>query len=261
MAGQALAQQVLQFPPLTGRVVDQAELLSPDAEARLTLQLEALEQQTGDQLVIVTLSSLQDREIEEYGYQLGRAWGIGKSTNDSGALLLIAPGERKVRIEVGYGLEPVLTDAMSSSIIHDRILPPFRTGDFERGIFDGTDAIVEQLLLDPAEAAQRAAALDPVPAELPIGPLLLMLAIFALLAMGFLRSSLRGGTRQKGDLASIILWTAAEVMLNSQGQEGGNRSRPSRASPSRSSHRGRSSGGSFRGGGGSFGGGGASGGW
>lgn len=261
LTGQAIAQQGLQFPSLTGRVVDQAELLSPQAEARLSAQLEALEQSTGDQLVVVTLSSLQGHEIEDYGYQLGRSWGIGKGVNDSGALLIIAPVERKVRLEVGYGLEPVLTDAMSASIIQNSILPPFRSGDFERGILDGTDAIVALMLLDPAEAAQRAAALEPEPVDLPIGPILLMLAIFGLFAVGLIRSARRGGRRQKGDLASVLLWTAAEMMLDGHDRKRGSWSRSSRSLPGRRSSSSGSRGASFRGGGGSFGGGGASGGW
>ena len=111
------------FPPLTGRVVDDAQILSPDVERDLTDKLESLETTTGRQLVVATVPSLQGYPIEDYGYQLGRAWGIGEKDKDTGAILLVAPNERKVRIEVGYGLEPVMTDALSSVIIQSAILP------------------------------------------------------------------------------------------------------------------------------------------
>ena len=100
----AMAQTPLAFPPLEGRVVDGARLLSPAKEQELTTKLEALERDTTDQVVVVTVESLQGHEIEDYGYQLGRAWGIGRQDKDNGVLLLIAPDEKKVRIEVGYGL-------------------------------------------------------------------------------------------------------------------------------------------------------------
>ena len=152
LAPPAMAQATLDFPPLTGRVVDEADLLSPATEQALTEKLAALEADSSDQLVVVTLSSLRNQEIEDYGYQLGRAWGIGQGENDNGALLIVAPNERKVRIEVGYGLEPILTDAFSALVIHNQILPAFREGDYETGIVRGVDALLAQLSLDPAEA-------------------------------------------------------------------------------------------------------------
>ena len=126
LPGTGLAAEI-KFPALTGRVVDDAQLLTPEQEQALTGKLATLEQQTGDQLVVVTLPSLQDQEIEDFGYQLGRHWGIGQKENDGGALLIVAPNERKVRIEVGYGLEGVLTDAYSSLIIRNDILPALQT--------------------------------------------------------------------------------------------------------------------------------------
>src|ERR1700744_2367745 len=115
-AGAALAAPT--FPPLTGRVVDDAHVLSPEVQAQLTQKLTDLEQRTSRQLVVVTLPSLQGYEIEDYGYQLGRAWGIGQKKLNNGALFIIAPKEHRVRIEVGYGLEGVLTDALSSVILN-----------------------------------------------------------------------------------------------------------------------------------------------
>ncbi len=248
----AWSQSAPAFPRLTGRVVDQANLLSPPAEAAVAEKLAALERQTGDQLVVVTLTSLQDREIEDYGYQLGRAWGIGKSENDSGALLIVAPNERKVRIEVGYGLEPVLTDAMSSHIIQTEILPAFKVGGFERGITQGVDAIITQLTLDPAEAAARAADVEPEPAEFPVGPMILVGLVFLFIVIGLMQAARGGGRRRRGDLGSILVWTAAEALRHSASSGGGG---------FRGGGGFGGGGGGFSGGGGSFGGGGASGGW
>lgn len=128
------------FPSLTGRVVDQADILSPQTEAALAAKLEALEAKTSRQLVVVTVPSLQGYELEDYGYQLGRAWGIGEKGRDTGVLLIVAPTERRVRVEVGYGLEGVLTDALSTLILQERVLPKFRAGDFEGGVVGGAEA-------------------------------------------------------------------------------------------------------------------------
>ncbi len=144
----ALGQWVLaapQFPNLTGRVVDNAELLSTSEHERLTRILAEHESQTTNQVVVVTLESLQGFVIEDFGYQLGRHWGIGQEGKDNGVLLVIAPNERKVRIEVGYGLEGTLTDALSRDIIETRILPAFKKGDYEAGIGRGMDSILAAL--------------------------------------------------------------------------------------------------------------------
>jgi uncharacterized protein len=242
---QSIAQPT--FPDLTGRVVDEARLLSAPREAEITAKLEALEAATGDQFVVVTVNSLQDYEIEDYGYQLGRAWGIGAAESDSGVLLIVAPNERKVRIEVGYGLEPVLTDALSNQIIQTDILPPFREGGYERGITAGVDAIDTQLRLDPEEAQARAAAAEPSGSEAPVMPALIIAVIFILLFINLMRAA-GGGRRRRGrrgGIDPILVWGAAEILSSvARGGSGGG-----------------SSFGGFSGGGGSFGGGGASGGW
>ena len=238
----------LQFPVLTGRVVDQARLLTPEREAALTARLEALERDTSDQLVVVTVDSLQGREIEDYGYRLGRAWGIGQAGERNGVLLLVAPNERKVRIEVGYGLEPILTDGLSALIIHNEILPAFREGRFERGIEQGVAAIEAQLRLDPAEAEARAAAADSPKAGVPVGPLIMIGVVLLLMFIGMIGAVSRGGRRRRGSgVAPILIWAASEA-LRSSGRGGGGSSWGG-------------GGGGFSGGGGSFGGGGASGGW
>lgn len=238
----------IRFPALTGRVVDQAGLLTPEKEAELTTRLEALETDTSDQLVVVTVDSLQGLEIEDYGYRLGRTWGIGQAEDDNGVLLIVAPEERKVRIEVGYGLEPVLTDGLSALIIHNEILPSFREGHFERGIEQGVTAIDDQLRLDPAEAQARAAAAVKPKAGVPVGPLIMIGVVFFLMFIGLIGGLSGGGRRRRGSgVAPILIWAASEALRSGGGRGGG------------SSWGG--GGGGFGGGGGGFGGGGASGGW
>ena len=146
------------FPALTGRVVDGAHVLSDQTRSDLDQKLAALEAKTSRQLVVVTLPSLQGYEISDYGYQLGRAWGIGQAKLNNGALFIIAPTEHKVRIEVGYGLEPILTDALSEVIIQQAVLPRFRAGDFSGGAEAGVAALIQQLSLDPSAAEAKAAA-------------------------------------------------------------------------------------------------------
>jgi uncharacterized protein len=145
------------FPALTGRIVDEAGLLSASDRAVLTSQLAELEKKSTDQLVIVTLKSLQGYEIADYGYRLGRAWALGQtSRKDNGVLLIVVPSAKKVRIEVGRGLEPVLTDATSRLIIENRILPAFRRGDFSAGILAGAKDIQDVLLGDLEGVKARA---------------------------------------------------------------------------------------------------------
>ena len=147
----------LKLPPLTGRVVDQANILSATTRDRLTTMFADYEKATGEQVVVVTVASLQDVPIEDFGYRLGRAWGIGEKGKSTGALLIIAPKERAVRIEVGYGLEDRLTDAISRAIIERDIVPAFRKGDFDRGVTAGATALVGALggLPDPAASTQK----------------------------------------------------------------------------------------------------------
>jgi len=145
------------FPALTGRVVDDAGILTSQTKADVTEKLAALESKTSRQVVVVTLSSLQGYEISDYGYQLGRNWGIGQKGLNNGLLFIVAPNEHKTRIEVGYGLEPIVTDAFSSVIIQAQVLPKFRAGDFNGGVQAGVDALIQQLSLETSEAERRAA--------------------------------------------------------------------------------------------------------
>jgi len=133
------------FPALTGRVVDRADLLSPAQEAALSARSAALEKARGHQFVVVTVPDLGGHAIEDYGVHLGRYWGIGRKHVNDGVLLLVAPNERKVRIEVGYGLENTLTDPRAAAIIARDILPAFKAGDLPGGIIAGAASITRTL--------------------------------------------------------------------------------------------------------------------
>ena len=144
------------FPPLTGRVIDDAGILSADTQQKLTQMLALQEQQTSNQVIVATIKSLQGFSIDDYGYQLGRAWEIGQKGGNNGALLVVAPNERDVRIEVGYGLESKLTDAQSKLIIENLILPEFRKGDFNAGVLVGTTTLLRVLGGDASALPQQA---------------------------------------------------------------------------------------------------------
>ncbi len=227
----AVAQSTPDFPELTGRVVDQADMLPQKVEASLSRMLEAHEQSTTEQVVVVTLPNLQGYAIEDYGYRLGRHWGIGQEGEDNGALLIVAEDERRIRIEVGYGLEGRLTDATSATIINQIITPAFRQGDFATGIANGAAAMVQVLggepLAVPESRGTRAEEDKPHPA---LGILFFVIVLLAFFGSG------RGGRRAL--LAGALIG----------GGLGGGRG-------------GGFGGGGFSGGGGGFGGGGASGGW
>jgi uncharacterized protein len=152
-AAPANAAAAAQFPALTGRVVDEAEVIPPDRERALAARLEGVEHDAGPQFVIVTIPSLAGRSIAEYGVRLGRQWGIGDARRRDGVLLIVAPHERKVRIEVGYGLEASLRDERCAEIIERDILPRFREGDLVGGIEAGSAAIIARLRASPTRDA------------------------------------------------------------------------------------------------------------
>jgi uncharacterized protein len=218
-------------------VVDDAHLLDTGTTAGIDAKLAALEQKTGDQLVVVTLPTLQGHEIEDYGYQLGRAWGIGQKGKNNGALLIIAPNEHRVRIEVGYGLEGTLTDAISRLIIENSILPRLRANDYAGGISRGVDDIIQVLGGDAADFQRRAAErATPQPNTTDYAQL-----IWVLIFLGFWLFLAFRPRRRVGGMPWIIPMGGG---WSSPGWGGGG-----------------FSGGGFSGGGGSFGGGGASGRW
>ncbi len=133
------------LPALSGRVVDEADILAAATEQSLTAQLQAHEKAGGNQVVVATIASLGGETIESYGVRLGRAWGIGQAGEDNGIVLIVAPNERKVRIEVGYGLEGDIPDAIASNIIQAKILPRFWENDFDGGVMNGVTAIIAAL--------------------------------------------------------------------------------------------------------------------
>jgi uncharacterized protein len=192
---------------------------------------------------------LQGDDIADYGYQLGRTWGLGQKGLNNGVLLIVAPNEHKVRIEVGYGLEPILTDALSNLILQEKVIPKFRAGDIQGGVVDGTQALVDQLSLDPSTAEAKAAQAEQAAqsgaspsARLGNSPIvLLMLGFIVFWAVGAVLGGGRGG----------LGWIFPLLFLGGMGGGGSYRD----------DDFGGGGGGFSGGGGGSFGGGGASGSW
>jgi uncharacterized protein len=222
LASAALAEP--RFPPLSGRVVDQAQILSPQVEGKLDQLLAAHERETSNQVVVATVASLEGYDIADYAVRLGRAWKIGQKEHDNGALLLVAPNERKVRIEVGYGLEGALPDATAFSIVQNEILPRFRQNDYDGGVMAGVVAI-----LGAIEGTYQAQPTPSVTGD-DVGSIVPLLMILAFFAFAFMN-----GRRGRGRWLGPMIGAG---MLGGRRRSGG-----------------------FRGGGGSFGGGGASGGW
>jgi uncharacterized protein len=233
------AAQTLTFPALTGRVVDEAGLLDATDRAGLTEFLADLEKKTANQLAVVTLKSLQGTSIEDYGYQLGRRWQIGQKDKNTGVLLIVAATERQVRIEVGYGLEGTLTDALTKYIIETSILPRFKAGDLPGGIKLGAAQIVQVLTGDPgglkrAAAQNSSSGLKRPNADTPVWPVIVVVVV----GVGLLIfCATRGGTVCQWILQILFLMLLSGRSRSSQGSS------------------------SWSGGGGSFGGGGASGRW
>ncbi|MGH7125129.1 MAG: TPM domain-containing protein [Stellaceae bacterium] len=224
------------YPTLTGRVVDEAGVLSASTKSGLAQMLADLERSSGGtQVVVVTLKSLQGLAIEDFGYQLGRHWGIGQKDKNTGALLIVAPNEHKVRIEVGYGLEGTLTDALSRTIIERDIVPAFKRGDLNGGVLAGTAAIIRVLGGDAKGVAAQPAARAWQAS--PIAPFAINAIFIIFLLLLFLRH--RSG-----------FWGFPGPYIGGFGGRGFG-----------SGGFGGGSGGGFSGGGGSFGGGGASGSW
>lgn len=242
----ALPARAQSFPPLTGRVVDAAHVLPAEVATRIEAKLAALEQQSKRQLVVATVADLQDYEIADYANRLFREWKLGDKARNDGVLLLIAPKERKLRIEVGYGMEGIVTDGLSFLIIRDQITPKFKAGDMPGGIEAGADALIRHLQLPEDQARQLAAqatrnATAQDNGESP-GPALFWLTLIVLFYVipWLLR---RRGRRFGGFSGPVILWGPSD----SSGWGGGGWSG--------------GDGGGFSGGGGSSGGGGASGSW
>lgn len=233
------------FPKLTGRVVDGAGMLRDDVKENLRQKLKNLEEKSSDQLVVVTLPGLQGYAIEDFGVRLARHWQIGQKGKNNGVLLIVAPKERKVRIEVGYGLEGTLTDTLSGNIVHNRILPLFRKGKMQDGIIVGVDDIIETLTGDAAAVAERAKGKRRSSSRDMDWPGLLVLGIWGFMFFGMMFRSLLGRSSGRGGVIIVPVGTGSSHWNNGGFRGGGFGG----------------GGGGFSGGGGSFGGGGASGGW
>ena len=233
------------FPPLTGRIVDAANIIPPAVADRITPKLATLESKSGIQLVVATVKSLDGDEIEPYANALFRAWGLGEKQKNNGVLLLVAPNEHKVRIEVGYGLEGTLTDALSKIIITNAMAPRFKLGDYGGGIERGVDDIITVLTTDSSEWQKRPD-LRVVSQDTTLDNLGPWIALALFVFIFFLLTP----PRERGNLLSFLLG-----MLMSSGRGGG------RGGWGSGSGGGWSDGGGFSGGGGSSGGGGASGSW
>jgi uncharacterized protein len=233
------------FPPLTGRVVDSAHIIPQAVSDQITAKLAALESKSGIQLVVATVNSLEGDEIEPYANALFRAWGLGEKQKNNGVLLLVAPNEHKVRIEVGYGLEGTLTDALSKIIITNAMAPRFKTGDYGGGIARGVDDIITVLTTDSSEWEKRPD-LRIVHKDTTLDDLGPWIALALFVFIFFMLTP----PRERGNLLSFLLG-----MLMNSGRGGGGGGWGS------GSGGGWSDGGGFSGGGGSSGGGGASGSW
>jgi uncharacterized protein len=232
-----LALAAITYPPLTGRVVDQANVISAAERERLTAKLADLEEKSGIQLVVATVSSLQGQDIEPFANELFRTWKLGEKTKNNGVLLLVAPNEHRVRIEVGYGLEGTLTDALSRIIIANAMAPRFKAGDFDGGVKNGVDDIITVLTTDAEEWEKKPSLrldAEPIPEWMRW---LLVAALIAFVTAFIISPGFR--------------WLALNILLNILLNPG----------PARGGFGGGFGGGGFRGGGGSSGGGGASGSW
>jgi uncharacterized protein len=258
------------FPPLTGRVVDQAHLLTPAQVVDLTSKSEALEAQSGRQFVIATVNSLEGYPIEDYAYRLGREWKIGSAKNNDGVLLLVAPNERHVWIATGYGAGGFMTDAMAGVITREVILPHFQQDppDYGGGIVAGADAIIKQMSLPPEEAQKNIAQAEQAQQQRQVSGAVLP-GVFWLMLVGFLllsffrRSSGRRYRRRSGGISPwVVLWGLNELSRSSRrGGWGGSSWGGGGWGGGSWGGGGFGGGGSFSGGGGSFGGGGAGGSW
>ena len=238
------------LPALTGRIVDNAGLLDATTKSSIEQKLEAHEARSSDQVVVATIESLEGDALEEYANRLFRHWGLGQVEQNNGVLLLVAKNDRKIRIEVGYGLEGTLTDLHSKLIIDNTIVPSFKAGDYAAGIARGVDEIIAVLAGNGAELEERYAihqertnTFDFIPFLFVAVWIALFVSIFAMAILAPIFGKKIGPGRYK--------WLGMTVSV------GGSSSGGSSGSGSSWS----SGGGGFSGGGGSSGGGGASGSW
>ena len=225
-----------EVPKLKTRILDQANLLDAASKQQINQLLAGHEKASNNQVILVTLKDLQGFSIEQAGIEMARVWGVGQKEQNNGIVLILAQAERKVRIEVGYGLEGVMTDAVSATIIQEYMLPRFKTGDLSGGLVIGVQAIVAALggeYIAPTVKSKKSGKGSGLPS-----------IIFMFIFMAFAAMNRLGSAGRRGGRSS--LWLLPLIFLG--GGSGGRGS-------------GRGGFGGFSGGGGGFGGGGASGGW
>ncbi len=263
-------------PPLGGRVVDKTATLSSGDIASLDQTLKDFEARKGSQIAVLIVPTTQPETIEQYSLRVAEAWKIGRKKVDDGAILVVAKDDRKLRIEVGYGLEGALTDVTAKRIIDEVIAPKFRGGDFAAGISDGVDRILRVIdgepLPAPVQPRQDTGFLNHID---PFNPFLIVAVIFV---GGILRGVLGRlfGSLATGAVVAALFWFIAaslalsviggfiaflvtmfsDAMTSSSGA-----GRGGWVSGGGGGFSGGGSSGGFSGGGGSFGGGGASGSW
>lgn len=192
----------LEVPPLTGRIVDNAHLLPADRAASLSAEMAAHEARTGNQVALLTLPSLEGEPLEEFSHRVARTWRLGHKGVDNGVLILVVPGDRKIRIEVGYGLEDTLTDAKSSRIIREEMAPRFRNGDFSGGIAAGVKAV-----LGTIEGTYTAPARKTVPAGNNIESAFGM--FFVAVVVGILTAAIIGHHWKGSSIGSVMAFVLA----------------------------------------------------
>lgn len=252
-----LAALAVDLPALTGRVVDGAALMDPATRASLTATLEAFEKTSSDQIVVATVPSLDGEAIEPYANRLFRAWGLGQGGENNGVLLLVAKNDRKMRIEVGYGLEGTLTDLHSKLIIENTMVPAFRAGDFSGGITRAVDDIITVLKGNAAELEARAKRNQDAPAGVDWF-VVLFVTLWAVIFLGGMAMAFLPPIFGRKIGPGRYRWLGMDIAYSTGSSSGGGWSSGSSGGGWSS---GSSSGGGFSGGGGSSGGGGASGGW
>lgn len=178
----AEAQGKLTVPPLTGRIVDQAALLDAAAEERISSRLAVLEADTGAQLAVLTIPSLQGEALEPFAIEVARTWALGQTGRDNGLLILVSRDDREVRIEVGRGLEGALTDLLTNRIIDERMVPQFREGDFGGGIEAAVEAMDPIIRGEPMPALETPS-LGPLVGAIITTVLVIVMSVLGLAAM------------------------------------------------------------------------------
>lgn len=208
----ALAVSALDVPPLTGRVVDLAHVLPPDETDQLASRLKAHEEKTTNQVVVLLLPSLEGESLEEYSHRVATTWKLGQKGTDNGVLFLVALKERKIRIEVGYGLEGTLTDLRSAHIIRNEIVPRFRAGDMRGGVRAGIDGIlntIEGTYQAPDSPPERVTA-EPEPTALQYVVIGIVVGFLAGLVLS---QGLRSARALLGSVLTFIVAQLASVPL------------------------------------------------